>query len=300
MYIRYFQYVIEISRCGSINKAAQNLNLSQPNLSTCIKKLEEELGFQVFSRKNSGIELTPEGKMLLRSAEVILREVEKVRHIPDAFAENRNLSIVCTYSGLLMQSFIDFKMAHPRGVLQDSFKETGVIRSLMDVVEHQYRMSIIYCFSSTVHNQRARAEQYNLAMTRLAQDIPVMAMVGRNGPLSGKKSIRYEDLGRYPIATFENFDYDDWLGPLGINSTNNVLFVFDRGGLVDTVKTSPYIAVVMAGTPPRDVLTLPIEGFDERLELYLLYPQSYQMNPREKQLVQFLKQNVREMLSIYR
>ncbi len=296
MVLQHLEYVMEISRCGSINKAAQNLSLSQPNLSTSIKKLEEDLGFRVFRRKNSGIELTPEGKLLLESAAVILREMEKVRHIPDAFAENRNLSIVSTYSALLMQSFIDFKMQNPRGILQDSFKETGVIRSLLDVVEQQYRMAIIYCFSSTTPKQKARAEKYNLEMKLLARGIPVVAMVGRSGPLAGKKSIRYQDLSQYSIATFQNFDYEDWLGPLGITGTNNVLYVFDRGGLMDTVKNSPYLAVVMAGATPRDVLDLPIEGFDERLELYLLHQKGYQMNPREKQLVLFLRKKVQEML----
>ena len=45
MDIKYFEYVIEIVECGSINKAAQNLQMLQPNLSVCIKNLEQELGF---------------------------------------------------------------------------------------------------------------------------------------------------------------------------------------------------------------------------------------------------------------
>ena len=45
MDIKYFEYVIEIVECGSINKAAQNLQMLQPNLSVCIKNLEQELEF---------------------------------------------------------------------------------------------------------------------------------------------------------------------------------------------------------------------------------------------------------------
>ena len=47
MDIKYFEYVIEIVECGSINKAAQNLQMLQPNLSVCIKNLEQELGFHL-------------------------------------------------------------------------------------------------------------------------------------------------------------------------------------------------------------------------------------------------------------
>ena len=55
MDIKYFEYVIEIVECGSINKAAQNLQMLQPNLSVCIKNLEQELGFPIFRRQHSGI-----------------------------------------------------------------------------------------------------------------------------------------------------------------------------------------------------------------------------------------------------
>ena len=58
MNLKQLEYVIEISKCGSINKAAQTLYVAQPSLSTSIKQLEQELKFNVFRRKNSGIELS--------------------------------------------------------------------------------------------------------------------------------------------------------------------------------------------------------------------------------------------------
>lgn len=294
MNLRCLEYVTEIVRCGSINKAAQNLNQSQPNLSASLKNLENELGFQIFTRKASGAELTQEGKLLLASAEVIIWEMKKIRKIPDAFAEKRNLSIVSTSSGLLMKSFIDFKMANPRDVLQDTFKETGIIRAIMDVAEDNYRMAIVYCFSSTTPKQLDRATQYNLEMRRVGVNIPVRCMVGKNNPLARKKSIRLEALNDYPFATYENFDYEDWMGPLGINNTGNVLYVFDRGGLIDLIKVSSYLAVVMAGAPSPEVKEILIEGFTETLEVYVVTRKGYQLNPREKQLVRYLNKVLKE------
>ena len=63
-----FRYFIEVYECGSINKAAKHLGLSQPNLSVCIKNAEKELGFSVFSRNNNRIQLTSEGELFLKSA----------------------------------------------------------------------------------------------------------------------------------------------------------------------------------------------------------------------------------------
>ena len=39
-------YVTEIYNCGSINKAAQNLFVSQSSLSNSIRELEDELGIK--------------------------------------------------------------------------------------------------------------------------------------------------------------------------------------------------------------------------------------------------------------
>ena len=58
-------YAIEIERCGSINRAAQNLYLSQSNLSSSIKALEEEVGYKIFIRTSKGIAPTPEGYLFL-------------------------------------------------------------------------------------------------------------------------------------------------------------------------------------------------------------------------------------------
>lgn len=40
--------------CGSASRAAKNLFLSQPNLSSAIKNLEQELGFPIFERTSAG------------------------------------------------------------------------------------------------------------------------------------------------------------------------------------------------------------------------------------------------------
>lgn len=93
MNLKQLEYVVEISRSGSINKAAQNLYLAQPSLSASVRQLEQELGFSIFRRKNSGIELTSEGKLMLLSAKLIMEEVDRIRRIPTLFDSQRNLSI---------------------------------------------------------------------------------------------------------------------------------------------------------------------------------------------------------------
>ena len=63
MDIREYTYFLAIVDHGSITRAAEALYISQPSLSIFLKKLEERLGFPLFSRRGSKLVLTNEGKV---------------------------------------------------------------------------------------------------------------------------------------------------------------------------------------------------------------------------------------------
>ena len=48
--------------CGTLSEAANILHLSQPALSRNMKKLEEELGVALFTRRKNRLELNENGK----------------------------------------------------------------------------------------------------------------------------------------------------------------------------------------------------------------------------------------------
>ena len=58
MKIEQIRQVLSIYQSGSINKAAQNLFLSQPYISNSLKSLERELQQKIFIRSYNGIQLT--------------------------------------------------------------------------------------------------------------------------------------------------------------------------------------------------------------------------------------------------
>ncbi|MEO9527219.1 LysR family transcriptional regulator [Roseibium sp.] len=75
-----------VCRLGGVQKAAQNLHLTQPAVTTRIKKLEEGLGVALFERQASGMKLTKRGELLMQYAEQFERlsdRVEKVVVAPD-------------------------------------------------------------------------------------------------------------------------------------------------------------------------------------------------------------------------
>lgn len=53
MKLEVFEYLIAIEKFGSLNKAATNLYVSQPNLSNVIKSFENEIGYKNYLSKSS-------------------------------------------------------------------------------------------------------------------------------------------------------------------------------------------------------------------------------------------------------
>jgi LysR family nitrogen assimilation transcriptional regulator len=70
---------IEITRTGSLNRAAQNLHISQPAVSRHMQALEREVGVQLFERRKTGMLLTKEGQRLVSIAEDLLQRAGSLR-----------------------------------------------------------------------------------------------------------------------------------------------------------------------------------------------------------------------------
>ena len=74
MQIQQLTYFVAIAEQGSINKAAEKLFVTQPNLSKAISNLENELKVRIFNRTNKGVALTDEGKKLYQYARTIINQ----------------------------------------------------------------------------------------------------------------------------------------------------------------------------------------------------------------------------------
>lgn len=76
MELRQLEYFQMASRLKNITRAAERLRVSQPNITVAIKKLEAELGIQLFDRSQKQLSLTPEGAVFLSRIDVVLRNIQ--------------------------------------------------------------------------------------------------------------------------------------------------------------------------------------------------------------------------------
>ena len=76
MEISQLKYFAAVARLGNISKAAQELYVTQPNLSKSIARLEEELGVPLFEHRKGKITLNDYGRCFLASVNLSLGELE--------------------------------------------------------------------------------------------------------------------------------------------------------------------------------------------------------------------------------
>ncbi|MDQ0994251.1 LysR family transcriptional regulator [Streptomyces sp. V3I7] len=80
MLLRQLEYLSALSREGHFGRAAEACHVSQPALSSGIRKLEAELGVRIVQRGQRFEGFTPEGKQVLQWAHRMLAEQDALRH----------------------------------------------------------------------------------------------------------------------------------------------------------------------------------------------------------------------------
>ncbi|MEO6972554.1 MAG: CysB family HTH-type transcriptional regulator [Rhodoferax sp.] len=102
MNLHQFRFVQEAARRNlNLTEAAKALHTSQPGVSKAIIELEEELGIEIFARHGKRLKrITEPGQHVLRSIEVIMREVGNLKRIGEQFSaeDTGTLSIATTHT----------------------------------------------------------------------------------------------------------------------------------------------------------------------------------------------------------
>ncbi len=76
---KQLQYILKVAECQNITRAAEQLYVSQPALSSFISKVEEELGAKIFNRSTTPLTLTQAGECYVKTAKKILALQENLK-----------------------------------------------------------------------------------------------------------------------------------------------------------------------------------------------------------------------------
>ncbi|MBU3217361.1 LysR family transcriptional regulator (plasmid) [Clostridium estertheticum] len=117
MEIREMKYIKELSESQNMAQAAENLYISQPALSKALKKIESNLGFNIFKKIGTKNALTEQGKRLAENIETVLETYqlfEKSLHTIKMNKSYVNFGIIPYYCTPFTTMFLyDFKEKYP-------------------------------------------------------------------------------------------------------------------------------------------------------------------------------------------
>jgi DNA-binding transcriptional LysR family regulator len=71
------RYVVEVAQQRSFSRAAERLHVAQQALSQQVKTVETQLGLELFTRNNRGVDLTPAGVVFVQEARRVISAAER-------------------------------------------------------------------------------------------------------------------------------------------------------------------------------------------------------------------------------
>nr|WP_272949983.1 LysR family transcriptional regulator [Sinorhizobium meliloti] len=181
------RYLVAISECGNLRLASARLNITQPALTKCIMRMEDETGTKLFQRKGRLIVPTSVGNVLIRRARSIIQSIDETqREIHDYVNGSRGharLGVVATITEFLMPDILtDLTRSSPNVTLKLTIGMTDFLfdnlrRDELDVV-----ISPVY-----------ESEEFDCLPIMKDQ---VVIVASRHHPLAGKPP-SLEELKKY-------------------------------------------------------------------------------------------------------
>ena len=118
MTLQQLEYIIALDTYRHYVTAAENCHVTQPTITIQVKKLEDEIGIQIFDRGKTPLEPTPLGEIFLEKVRSIVQEVkqlkEMIKHERESLSGEFRIGIISTVSPYIIPKFIgSFMQAYP-------------------------------------------------------------------------------------------------------------------------------------------------------------------------------------------
>jgi LysR family cys regulon transcriptional activator len=197
MNLHQFRFVQEAARRNlNLTEAAKALHTSQPGVSKAIIELEEELGIDIFARHGKRLKrITEPGQQVLRSIEIIMREVGNLKRIGDQYSaqDSGTLSIATTHTQAR------YVLPTPVARLREHYPKVTV--SLHQATPAEVARMVIDEQADLGMATESLADYPELVTLPCYEWQHVLVMPHQH-PLAQKERINLEDIAGEPLITY--------------------------------------------------------------------------------------------------
>jgi len=195
MNLRDLRYLVTLAEVLHFGRAAEACHVSQPTLSTQIRKLEEELGVALVERAPRHVMLTPAGHDIAARARRVLAEVEQMRETArrtsDPEAGSVRLGVFPTLGPYLLPHVV------PRIRARFPRLELLLVEEKTEVVLHMLRDGKLDAavLAMPLHEDWLETE--------FLFEEPFLLAVPEGHPLSGHRNLRLAELSNQNLLLLE-------------------------------------------------------------------------------------------------
>ncbi len=296
MNLLYLQYAVEIEKTGSINKAAENLYMGQPNLSRAIKELEASLGITIFARSSKGMVATPQGEEFLHYAKKVLGEVDIIENLyKNAEARKEHFSISVPRASYITHAFAEFsKKVECYEKTELFYKETNALRAVKNILEQDYHLGIVRYACKNHVNFKKMFEEKGLVYETVTE-FTYRLVMSKNHPLASLDEIHYSDLTPYT----EIAHADPYVPSLSMaavkkeelpDNTNHRIFVFERASQFELLSENTNTFMWVSPLPKRvteryGLVQKPCGDNTKKYMDLLIYRKDYVLSEMDKMFI---------------
>lgn len=297
MNIDHMRYALEIAKTGTVKKAAENLFISQPNLSRALKELETDIGVRLFKRTSKGMLPTHEGDEFLSYAEEICTKIDEVNTLySKGIKKSHKFSVsvprACYISAAFSEFVASLDKAYPFEIY---YKETNSMRAINNILQSDYKLGIIRFQDIFCHYFEELLENRDFIFKPLNRFSCVVIM-SEDNPLAQKETIKLSDLSNYTEIAHP----DSFVPALSVSEMKKAeltggvkkrIFVYERASELDLLSALPdtfmWVSPAPAELLKRHRLVQKICIDNSRIYFdYLIHKKSYRLSPLDKRFVE--------------
>ena len=203
MTLQQLKYALVIAETGSMNKAAEQLYVSQPSLTSSIQDLEKETGIRIFNRSGRGVTVTNDGAEFLQYAHQVVGQFDILaeKYISKNSIKKK-FGVSTQHYSFAVKAFVEMAKHFDTTEYEFAIRETKTAEIISDVIALRSEIGILYLSDFNRKAIMKLLHANNLEFTPLTRCAPFVYL-WKGHPLAKQKTITFADLADYPCLSFE-------------------------------------------------------------------------------------------------
>ncbi len=306
MIFQQLQNFVVVAECGSINRAAERLFISQQALRASINSLEQKLGFALLVRSSRGAQLTAAGQAVLEDARSILAISDGWRKYADptlATPETVEVlasTVVC--NTVLADVVKECRTRYPKLRIRFFHTRDDEMMATMD----SNSIGVIGSAPESIIAERIHpfAQRTDLDFDMFGMDRFCIYLNSAN-PLAGRPYLTTGDLKGLTLAAYPGEDarffyrsihrYFSDAAPFFIEKQESIFQMIAE--MEDVAGVFPHLAIFNNSYVERGLITaLPVKNYPMPGLSCMMYPRHDRLTPGQRVVTAMIRNRLEELI----